>query len=221
MGFKQWLAKKTSNPAAYGRTIAPATVQLAEHLASGITNFAGVRPGGGKSPPAFFETSFQLEQAGFEPVGGLLPTSFEEMIASDPTLAAQAFRVGTAFVCLYATNSAHKYMKKENAEHFGAGFLQAVVHSLSGRPGFTADPGRDLRTLFPVLRCNRLLNIKSPGQDDGLGVLLLQIALSESERQYAFVVGSEKQKFGCLSNLIEVALAVDDSVKRVAHDLQW
>ena len=221
MGLRQWLTRTTSNPAAHGRTIAPATVQLAEHLAAGITNFAGVKPSSGDSQPVFFETSFQMEQAGFAPVGGLIATSFEEMMAADSTLVMQVFSVAAAFTCLYATNSAHKHMRKENAENFMAGLLPATAQQLSGRPGFKEDAQRELTNLFPALRCSRLLNVKSPGQDDCLGALLLRVALSEPQRQYAFVVGSEKQKFGCLSSLIEVALAIEDSVKRAANDLRW
>jgi len=53
-------------------------------------------------------------------------------------------------------------------------------------------------------------------------LLLTHLILSQDGlTQYGFVIGSEKQKFGCISAMLEVMLAIGDSLKRCAQDMHW
>lgn len=233
MGLKQWLAKKTGKTPDLAQAHASGLVELIEHLAASLVVFSGKRAVVSRVKPGktAFESHFEMEQAGFDPgekkdIARLLAPNIEDLKKDiDPELACRAFRITTAFLCLYSQNAAHKYMKPKNAALFSEALFRFVSESSAGRFGFSSNPlqvANTIKEFFTAFGHVRLLNQQSFGDGDCLGVLLNYLSLSHNGSiEYGFVVGSKKQKLGCATAIIEVALRIDDSSKRAATDLQW
>lgn len=114
-------------------------------------------------------------------------------------------------------------MKRENATLFSTALYQSIAKGIAGRFGFSSDVRQVANTideLLPSFRCKTIVNRQSFGNDDGLGLLVNHLTLSEDgSTQYGFVVGSEKQTMGCASTLVKAILVIDSSLKRCAQDL--
>ena len=79
-----------------------------------------------------------------------------------------------------------------------------------------------IEELLPSFRCKQILNIQSFGVDDSLELLINHLSLSnEGSVQYGFVVGSDKQKMGFATAMLETILEIDSSLKRCSKDLHW
>jgi hypothetical protein len=232
MGFKQWLAKHTSKPSDFARAYSSGLVELIEYLAASVAAFSGkkIHFKGDKINKTAFESHFEMEMAGFEPlekrVGYLIAPSIEELKKiADYGLLYGAFKAATAFLCLYSENAAHRYMKPENAVLFSTALYHFVAERITDQLGFSSDPRQVANTineLLPSFRCDRTLNQQSFGDGDGLELLLNHLSLSnDGSIQYGFVVGSKKQTMGCAPAMLKAILEIDSSLKRVAQELHW
>lgn len=233
MGFKQWLAKHTTKPSDFARAYTSGLVELIDHLTASLIVFSGKREllnESQKAERAIFEHFFEMEIAGFDPfdkdIGNLIAPNIEEIKATvNADFLHNTFKKTTAFLCLYSENAAHRYMKPENAKLFSSALYYFVAERTAGRFGFSSDPrevAKTINELLPLFRCEILLNRQSFGKDDGFGLLLKHISLSQGGSiQYGFVGGSEKQSVGCATAVLEVVLNIDDSLKRCAKDLHW
>ncbi len=233
MGFKQWIARHTTQPSDFARSYASGLVELINHLTASLIAFSGKRAvlnETQKTERTVFENSFEMETAGFVPfdktIDGLIAPSLDKIKATvEPDFLHNTFKNTTAFLCLASENAGHRYMKPKNAKLFSSAVYYFVAKHSAGRFGFSSDPSEvawAINELLPSFRCNRLLNIESVGKDDGFGLLIDHISLSQDgSAQYGFVAGSKKQSFGCATVMVTSYAEIDDSLKRCAKDLNW
>jgi hypothetical protein len=229
MTVKGWLIRHTTSPSDYAHNYASGLEDLAEYLASSLVVFSGKRHTS-ETPvdsKLAFENHFDMESAGFDPVtkdiADLAAPSLSTMV--NESLFNSAYQVAVAFLCLYSGDAAHRTMQPENAEQFSLALNSSVAKMSAGRFGLHPEPRnafRTIRQLFSGLPCQRMLNMESFGQDDGLGAILNQLSVSQDRlTRYAFVVGSKKQPLGCAPQLIKVIVEINDKVKRCAEDAGW
>jgi hypothetical protein len=231
VGLKRWLLKKTGTPAGFANAYASGAIGLIEHLAASVVVFSGRRPIAGtpKAARIAFDTFFELEQSGFDPVckdvASLVApnVSLAHNIAAD--LFERTFRVGTAFVFLHSENSAHRYMKRENASQFSKALLRILAERSVGRFGFDKEPsqvGSLISEILPIFCHDKALNTRHFGRDDAFGCLLSKVSPSEDNAvQYGFVAGSLGQPLGCGTAVAEVVTTIEDSIKRCTGDTGW
>jgi hypothetical protein len=233
MGFKEWRAKRTSNPSDFAEAFASGLMEMIDYLAASIVVFAGRKATSRdtlKSHPQVFESYFDMESAGFDPftkdIADLVTPDLQQATAfADAGIIHTAFRATAAFLCLLSQNEAHRCMKPENARTFSEGLYASVASRCAGRFGFHSEPREvctTIRELVPTFRCERIVNEYQFGHGDGLAALLLHVSASEDGRtQYGFVTGSKKQSLGCAAPLCRVMVEINDSLSRCAKDLGW
>lgn len=230
MGFKNWLARHTTKPSYVARAYTSGLIELVEYLTASLIAFSGKKAFIGKVERTAFENAFEMDMAGFEvfddTITDMISPSIEEIkTKADRELLYNTFKATTAFLCLAAENAAHKYMKPENATLFSTALYSFVIERSAGRFGFSSDPRQVAKTineLLPLFRCERRLNRQSFGKDDSFGLLINHLSFSrDGWTKYGFVVGSEKQSFGCGTAMLKVVLEIDASLKRCATDLHW
>ena len=229
MGLKAWLAKKTSDPAAFAQVFTKGLMDLVEYLAASVVLFCGTRQATGKKAKAYlFESSFDLETAGFrgdeKDIAKLIAPSLEDLDADQHLLEA-AFRYTVGFLLLCTENAANRYFTPEHASEFSLALFRSMAERCAGRFGFTPDPqqvANSIDEMCPSLQWHKPLNIENFGEADGLGLLLNNIndCLGDST-ECGFVVGAKTQFIGCAAAMFKAISEIDKSLKRCAHDLQW
>src|SRR2546425_8821131 len=229
MSIKAWIARQTSNPSQYANAYASGLVELTRYLAASLVAFSGKQPA--RDAPvgtkAAFETFFDMEQAGFEPVekdiASLVGPSVSGM--AKESIFNSAYQDATAFLCLYSDNAARNSMRPQNADQFSRALRSSVTNLCAGQFGFQPEPRNAVATIekvSPVFVCKKMLNVESFGKDDGLGTILNHLRLSpDRQTLYAFVVGSRKQSVGCASHFLSVIEEIDNNINRCARDLRW
>ncbi len=229
MSIRTWLARHTSNPSQYANSYASSLMELSGYLAACLVAFSGqrntdVRPDENRIA---FGNHFEMESAGFEPVtkdiASLIAPSVNEM--ANKSLFNSAYQAATAFLCLHSDNTVRGSMQPKNAAQFSQTLYSSVAKLSAGQFGFKSEPQSvfiTIQELRPAFLCERMLNIESFGENDGLGTILNRLRYSP-DRQilYSFVVGSPKQSLGCASHFVKVIHEMSTSIERCAHDLQW
>ena len=133
MGFiKQWLARHTTKPSDFARAYTSGLIVFIDHFTASLLAFSGRSEVFVEGAKTVFENTFDMEQAGFEPltkdISIRIAPSIEELKATaDYDLLSRAFKSTTAFLCLYSENAAHRYMKPENATLFSTALYQFVA----------------------------------------------------------------------------------------------
>jgi hypothetical protein len=232
MGFKGWLARKTSSPTAFAQVFVSGLLEQIEVLTAAIVAFSGRKPLTAPADPsaAVFDSHFDLEQAGFECVTSDLAELMAPTIASVGVLVEQAFlfeayRSVTAFLCLYSANSARKHVSAGSAAEFGIALAHCLAQRVAGSYGFSGNPPEVLKVLDglgPAFVCHRLLNVDAFGREDGLGLLLCRLVAPPGSRtQYAFVAGSRTQPVGCAAAFVSAVQALDNSLAACAKEVGW
>jgi hypothetical protein len=146
MRLGQWLRRRTGTPACFAQTYASGLVEVIEALSASLVLFGGRRVTSSVAETArtTFETHFEMEQCGFEPIEKDITTQtaprIEEAQRAEPELLRSAFRVASGFLCLYSLNCAHRYMKVDNAREFANSLVASLCQRLAGRFGFNNDP---------------------------------------------------------------------------------
>jgi hypothetical protein len=224
-------AKRVDKTSDFAHAYASFLIELANHLTASLIAFSGKRAvltENQKTERTLFENHFEMEQAGFDPfeltISGLIAPSLDEIKATvEPDFLYNTFKNTTAFVCLVSENASHRYMKRENAVLFSSALYYFVAERSAGRFGFSSDASEvvsAINELFFSFRCDKLLNAESVGKNDGFGLLINNISLSQDGlTQYGFVAGSKKQHLGCATAMLKVMLEIDNCLKGCAKDL--
>jgi hypothetical protein len=231
MTLGQWLRRKTDTPACFAQKYASGLVEVIEVLSASLVLFGGrrVTPSVAETDRTTFETHFEMEQSGFEPIEKDIATQtaprIEEAQRAEPELLRSAFRVASGFLCHYSQNCAHRYMRAGNAREFANSLAASLCQRLAGRFGFNNDPQqveKQIDDLFAQLCCDKFLDVEAFGRNDALGRLLNCLSLSDNrEVQYGFIVGSMNQPIGCGSAVIGAAEAIDNSIRHCAEEMRW
>jgi hypothetical protein len=230
MGLKQWLVRHTRKPSDYAQAYTSGLVQWIEHLTASLVSFSGRRETVAKESKFAFVNFYEMEQAGFYPLSKdisiLIAPNIEEIKAiADNDLLCNVFQATTAFLYLYSTNAAFKYMKAENATLFSSALLKYVAESNKSRFGFGLHPRQVaivMNDLIPLFHCEQILNINLFGNNDGVGLLINHLSLSkDGSIQYGFVIGSQKQKLGYASFMLETISEIDNYLMRATQDFHW
>jgi hypothetical protein len=229
MGFKAWYARHTSSPSQYAAAYVSGLLELTGYLAASFVAFSGKqsRAEAVAAKEVIFESHFEMESAGFEPVTkdfvSLTEPSISEMSKEEHFDA--AYRDVTAFLCLCSENAALQSMKRENYEQFCRTLHLSLAGRCAGKFGFDPEPRNAFMTIqefVPVFLCEKFLNPDCFGKQDGLGNLLNHVSSSlKGQTRYAFVVGSNQQPLGCASAFITVLTDIDENIGRCARDLRW
>jgi hypothetical protein len=231
MRLGQWLRRRTGPLDCFAQTHASGLVEVIEVLSASLVLFGGRRltSSVAETDRTTFETHFEMEQAGFEPIekdiAALTAPRIEEAQRAEPEFLRSAFRMASGFLCLYSQNCAHRYMKVDNAREFAHSLAASLCQRLAGRFGFNDDPQqveKQIDDMFAQLCCDKFLDVEAFGRNDALGRLLNCLSLSANRKiQYGFMVGSMNQPIGCAAAVIRAAEAIDDSIKQCAQEMRW
>lgn len=225
MRFINWIARRTTKSSDFARDYASLLVVMIDHLTASLVAFSGKQSFTNKNQKAeenAFENTFDMHQAGFDSyddtIGGRLAPNIEEIKeTAEVDLLNNTFKQTTAYLYLLSASTAYKYMKVENSDLFSAALLSFIAERCVNRFGFSSDPRQitdEINDLLPSFYAGGLL--------DSFALLIKHISVSQDGTvQYGFVVGSEKQKMGCLSIILKIAVDIDKLLKGSAKDFKW
>ena len=229
MGFRAWLARRTTTPANFAQAFTKGLIDLVEYVTASVVLFGGTRQTSCKGAKVgLFESSFDLEMAGFKghekDIAKLVAPSLEDLDA-DPHLLNATFRCTAAFLLLCTENAALRYFTPKHAAQFSLELYRSTAEHCAGRFGFDSNSQQVatvINEMLPSFRCDKLLNIECFGHEDGLGLLLdlINDCLDDST-ECGFVVGSKKESMGCAAHVAKAASEIDKLLERCAHDLRW
>lgn len=221
MGLKDWIAGKLAGPQTYGEVMGRHAREHGSALANTVFLGHGTRPNDG--PPVIFESSTEMERAGFKPRFSELTKITSSLLSKDEQLLFRSLQTAMiSFAFIINSNGALQNMRRENTSKFRHGLGPSLLNSMVECGLFekfeTAQREvLDYANSVGTAASSTVLNLEKPGSGDILEHFIMRaVAISGTKLRYAFT------RSGLTGfDLVAVPLAEETLKAIVAATLQF